>query len=77
MKAIIISLFWYFGVSLAAFYGIWKDCEDESEQFNALPQKGKVLCRLFAILLWPIYFIPCALTLVYILLKRLYDSIIE
>lgn len=74
IKAILFS---YFTLSLIAFIGIWKELEEDSERFEKLPRGGRILCRIFAILFWPIYVIPCFVWLIYILLRRLYELLTE
>lgn len=67
----------YCAISLIAFLGIWKELEKDYDKFWELPQAGRILCRTFAILFWPIYVMPCAVQLISILLRRLYESFTE
>jgi len=77
MTGIIVILTSYFTVSLFAFFGIWKELENDYDRFWELPRAGRILCRTFAILFWPIYVIPCAVQLIYILMRRFYESFTE
>ena len=77
MTEIILILISYFTVSLFAFLGIWKELEKDYGRFWDLPQEGRILCRSFAILFWPIYVMPCVVQLIHIVLRRLYESFIE
>jgi len=81
MYIIIAILISYFAISLIAFIGIWKDLEKESDKFQELPPAGRILCRSFAILFWPIYVMPCVVyfvvDLTYSFLKFLYELFTE
>ena len=81
MDIIIAILISYFAISLIAFIGIWKDLEKESDKFQELPREGRILCRSFAILFWPIYLMPCVVycvvDLTYSFLRFLYELFTE
>lgn len=67
---IICFLATYFGISLLGFFVVWKESEMESDDFRNLPRKGKIICRLLAILFWPVYLVPCTIQLICNLLRR-------
>lgn len=77
MDTIMAILVSYFTVSLIAFMGIWKELENDYGRFWDLPRGGRILCRMLAIFLWPVYVMPCAVQLISCLLRRLYESIVE
>ena len=77
MSRIILILISYFAVSLFTFLVIWKELENDYGRFYELPRAGRILCRSFAILFWPIYVMPCAVHLINDLLRRLYESFTE
>lgn len=60
----------YFVISLLGFFYVWKESEMESDDFRNLPREGKIICRLLAILFWPVYLVPCAIQLICDLLGR-------
>ena len=77
MEMVVFSLVLYFVVSLIAFMLIWKNLEKDHEKSRRLPKDIRILCRLSAILFWPVYVIPLFLLLIDYTLRRIYESIVK
>lgn len=67
----------YFIVSIIAFFGMWKDLENDYPKFYELPRAVRIICRVCAFIFWPIYVIPIAVGLISLLFKRIYDAFVE
>ena len=77
MEEILLIIVVDFIISLIAFFGIWKNMENEIDNFWGWPTAVRILCRLLAFVLWPIYMIPCVIYVLCIMLRNLYKSFVE
>lgn len=77
MEFLVLLIVCYFGIGIICFCIMWKELENDSDRFQKLPREGRILCRVLAILFWPVYIIPIFAGFIYLGLKRLYDIIVE
>ena len=77
MNVITVILSLYFSCSIFSFVLIWKALEGDYDGFYDLPRAKRIICRLLAILLWPVYVVPWLIMVIGESLRWLYEKTVE